>query len=264
MPDATVLLASHGFTTMSLAYFGAPGLPPTLQNIPVENFRKSAPVDARSSRNGFLILLQYSCIVGVRRRPCSSPQRIPRCRLSWRDLRAMFDGKAPQPGNFRAVRSGPGKASADLCFPFTSPCGLPLSMRGISRREIHCSRLLCSCTIWKSSVIQQCRDSGRKHSRAGAASFWKGRPDMAVVLDGRAADGKVHRRGHPYGGSSVSYDSVGHWIPCEYLQPRREEKDEAYDRRGTPEGHGGLPWRQVGRRFCASSSRPRSRQQKKP
>lgn len=41
LPDTAVLLASHGFTTMSLAYFGAKGLPPTLQNIPVEYFGKA-------------------------------------------------------------------------------------------------------------------------------------------------------------------------------------------------------------------------------
>lgn len=41
LPDTAVLLASHGFTTMSLAYFGAKGLPSTLQNIPVEYFGRA-------------------------------------------------------------------------------------------------------------------------------------------------------------------------------------------------------------------------------
>jgi hypothetical protein len=41
MPDIAVLLASHWFTTMSPAYFYAKGLPPTLQNIPVEYFGKA-------------------------------------------------------------------------------------------------------------------------------------------------------------------------------------------------------------------------------
>ena len=57
------------------------------------------------------VLLRYSEYPGVRRQPYSSRQRIPMCRLSWQDPRAMFDGKAPQPDNSQVVQSGPGKAS---------------------------------------------------------------------------------------------------------------------------------------------------------
>jgi dienelactone hydrolase len=35
------LLASHGYTTLALAYFGAPGLPPELANVPLEYFEKA-------------------------------------------------------------------------------------------------------------------------------------------------------------------------------------------------------------------------------
>ena len=95
MPDATVLLASHGFTTMSLAYFGAKGLPS-------KRFRTSR-LNTSERRSGgcaiapkqIPVLLRYSVYPGVRRRPYSSPRRIPMCRPSWHDPRAMFDGKAP-------------------------------------------------------------------------------------------------------------------------------------------------------------------------
>jgi dienelactone hydrolase len=36
-----VMLASHGFPTLSIAYFRAPGLPPSLSNIPLEYFVKA-------------------------------------------------------------------------------------------------------------------------------------------------------------------------------------------------------------------------------
>ncbi|MES2610034.1 MAG: acyl-CoA thioesterase/bile acid-CoA:amino acid N-acyltransferase family protein [Pseudomonadota bacterium] len=36
--EAAALLASHGFTVLALAYFAAPGLPPTLDRIPLEYF----------------------------------------------------------------------------------------------------------------------------------------------------------------------------------------------------------------------------------
>lgn len=35
------LLSEHGFNALALAYFGAPGLPATLQNIPLEYFRRA-------------------------------------------------------------------------------------------------------------------------------------------------------------------------------------------------------------------------------
>jgi dienelactone hydrolase len=40
-PDVASLLASRGFTTLSLAYFGEAGLPTTLENIPLEYFRRA-------------------------------------------------------------------------------------------------------------------------------------------------------------------------------------------------------------------------------
>ncbi|WP_267898433.1 acyl-CoA thioesterase/bile acid-CoA:amino acid N-acyltransferase family protein [Actinomadura harenae] len=41
-PEVASLLASHGYPAMSLAYFGVPGLPPALQNIPLEYFTRAA------------------------------------------------------------------------------------------------------------------------------------------------------------------------------------------------------------------------------
>jgi dienelactone hydrolase len=38
--DDAALLAAHGFTVLALAYYGLPGLPPTLKDIPVEYFGK--------------------------------------------------------------------------------------------------------------------------------------------------------------------------------------------------------------------------------
>jgi hypothetical protein len=40
-PGVAMLLASHGFAALSLSYFGVPGLPPTLENIPLEYFQKA-------------------------------------------------------------------------------------------------------------------------------------------------------------------------------------------------------------------------------
>jgi pimeloyl-ACP methyl ester carboxylesterase len=40
-PGVAMLLASHGFAALSLSYFGVTGLPPTLENIPLEYFQKA-------------------------------------------------------------------------------------------------------------------------------------------------------------------------------------------------------------------------------
>ena len=41
-PSSTDLLASHGYPTLALAYFHAPGLPTDLRNIPLEYFASAA------------------------------------------------------------------------------------------------------------------------------------------------------------------------------------------------------------------------------
>jgi pimeloyl-ACP methyl ester carboxylesterase len=40
-PGVALLLASHGFAAVSLSYFGVDGLPPTLENVPLEYFAKA-------------------------------------------------------------------------------------------------------------------------------------------------------------------------------------------------------------------------------
>jgi dienelactone hydrolase len=48
MLDAAGLLAAHGYPTLSLAYFGEPGLPKELENIPLEYFARAVRVLRRS------------------------------------------------------------------------------------------------------------------------------------------------------------------------------------------------------------------------
>jgi acetyl esterase/lipase len=44
MIDAAGLLAAHGYPTLSLAYFGEPGLPKELVNVPLEYFARAVRV----------------------------------------------------------------------------------------------------------------------------------------------------------------------------------------------------------------------------
>jgi dienelactone hydrolase len=77
--SAALLLASHGYATLALAYFGVPGLPRGLVNIPLEYFGKAiahvrAAIDPRNdfvavygtSRGGELALLVASLYADIR------------------------------------------------------------------------------------------------------------------------------------------------------------------------------------------------------
>jgi acetyl esterase/lipase len=47
---------------------------------------------------------------------------------------------------------------------------------------------------------------------------------------------RLRRHGHPCADQAVSYDAVGHWIPCEYLATAGERQKMKLVIGGTPEG----------------------------
>jgi hypothetical protein len=47
---------------------------------------------------------------------------------------------------------------------------------------------------------------------------------------------RLRRHTHPYADQSVSYEAVGHWIPCEYLPTAGERQKMKLMIGGTPEG----------------------------
>jgi hypothetical protein len=47
---------------------------------------------------------------------------------------------------------------------------------------------------------------------------------------------RLSLHGHPYADEAVSYDTVGHWIPCEYLPTAGERQKMKLMIGGTPEG----------------------------
>ncbi len=153
LPDVAVLLASHGFTTLSLAYFGFKGLPPTLQNIPVEYFGRALewmracpetdPTFVACLRriawcgSGFAVAATY-------------PRGNGRCRaISEQCSMGRRHSKATS-GRTSLDLS---RQAADRTFPSASLCGLQGNMCGILSWEIRCGRCRCSCTIGKPSVI---------------------------------------------------------------------------------------------------------------
>jgi pimeloyl-ACP methyl ester carboxylesterase len=217
LPGVTVLLASHGFTAVSLSYLGERGQPATLQNIPLEYFKRavdwiltlpemrSRPIAVFGVSRGTEVALQLAAMSSninavVARSPSFvrwegisahglpggpawtlSGQPLPyipnRIPL-WFATQYLWERAISEP-----VRQTP-LFSYDLnIFGATDPAEIPVE-------NIHGPILLLS---------------GKDDQ------IWPG--DM--MADKLMARLKQHR--HAYNDVHFSYDQAGHWIPCEYL-----------------------------------------------
>ena len=130
MPGTAVLLASHGFTTLSLIYFGAKGHSATLQNIPVDTLGKALEwMRARPETDPHFV-----AAFGVSRGAESALQFA----ATYPDVSVVI---ARSPSHVRwegaTARQLPGGPiwtwqGKPLTFvPIRIPCGLPRSMCGI-------------------------------------------------------------------------------------------------------------------------------------
>jgi dienelactone hydrolase len=90
-------LARHGYAALALAYFGAPGVPDALTNIPLEYFKTA--LDFLRDRAG--VDPHRIGIVGTSKggeAACSSPRLTPRSGRSSRASRRTWRGKAMTAG----------------------------------------------------------------------------------------------------------------------------------------------------------------------
>lgn len=236
MPDATVLLASHGFTTLSLAYFGADGLPPTLQNIPVENFGKA---------------LRW-----MRACPETDPHFVAVFGVS-RGAEAALQFAATYPDVSAVVARSPSYVRWEGATARQLPGGPIWTWQGkpLTYVPIHIPLWFAAQYVWDFTMGVPIRqtplflydleifgDTGSAEIPVenihGPVLLLSGKDDqiwpsslMAVRLMKRLS---LHR--HPYADEAVSYDTVGHWIPCEYLPTAGERQKMKLMIGGTPEG----------------------------
>jgi dienelactone hydrolase len=135
------LLAEQGFVTLALAYFGAPGLPNELSNIPLEYFDSAISwlklqpgVDAKRigalgfSKGGEAVLLVASRNPSVRAVVAGVPANV-----SWQGI-----GKASAPGG-AASWSLRGKSVPFLPYDYSKPFSTPLDLyvRSFAKRSAH-------------------------------------------------------------------------------------------------------------------------------
>ena len=102
------LLASHGYTTLALAYFASPGLPPEMREIPLEYFKSA--IDWMIAQGGATRAGQIA-VVGMSRGAELALQlaaTFPGWRQSWPLCRVRSGGGAPERGSSaRALQPGP-------------------------------------------------------------------------------------------------------------------------------------------------------------
>jgi dienelactone hydrolase len=235
-PDTALLLASRGFTTMALAYFGVAGLPSTLQGIAVEYFgsamqwmRERPEVDSDFvgllgvSRGAEAALLVGATYPEVKAVVARSPSHVlwegvtarhlpggpawthggkplpyvPNRVPAWFFARYAWDTLVRDP-----VRQTPLFTYDLKAYGDTSGAEIPVE-------NIHGPVLLLSGTddqIWPSSF-------------------------MATRVMERL---RQHR--HPYEDEHLSYDGVGHPIPFEYVPTAGSRRRSRLMVGGTPEG----------------------------
>ena len=217
LPDTAVLLASHGFTTLSLAYFGAKGLPATLQNIPIEYFGKA---------------LEW-----MRARPETDPGFVAVLGAS-RGAEAALQFAAAYPQVAAVVARSPSHVRWEGGTARQLPGGPAWTYQGkpLAYIPIRIPVWFASQYVWDSMVgdpvpftqlflhdLETFGDTASVEIPVedihGPVLLLSGKDDrkwpsflMATLLMER-----LRRHGHPYADQHLSYDGAGHWIPCEYL-----------------------------------------------
>lgn len=217
LPDAALLLASHGFTTLSLAYFGVGGLPSTLQNIPIEYFGKA--------------------LAWMRSRPEIDPDFIAVLGAS-RGAEAALQFAATYPEIAAVVARSPslvrweGASARQLPGgPAWTWHGKPLTYLPISIPMPFAAQFLWNSMTGKSIPftplflhnLETNKDTSGVEipveSIRGPVLLLSGTDDQKwpSSLMATRIQARLRHYAHSYSDQSLIYGAAGHWIPCEYL-----------------------------------------------
>lgn len=236
LPDVAVLLASGGFTTMSLAYFGVKGLPSTLQNIPVEYFgralewmRACPETDPTfvgvygASRGAEAALLLAATYPQVKAVVARSPTNV-----RWEGVTAKGLPGGPawtyrgKPLSYIPNRI-PLWFAARYAWDFI--VGDPVRLTPLFRYDWGLFGDTGSVEIPVENIHGPVLLVSGKDDQIWPSSL------MAARLMERLRQHK-----HPYADENLSYDGAGHWIPAEYLPTAGERQRIKLMIGGTPEG----------------------------
>ncbi len=230
------MLASRGLAALSLAYFGAKGLPRTLQNIPLEYFgkairwmrtRRGVDPDAiamyGASRGAEAALLAAAVYPDIKAVVAKSPTH-----ARWEGLTA------------RRMPGGPAWTHGGKPLPYIpNRIGLRFAaryawdtvvMNPIRTTPLFMENLAGSAAASDAEIpVEDIR---------GPVLLVSGKDDQvwpSALMAGRVID-RLRLKRHPYADEHLSYEGAGHWLPEAYLPTAGSRKRMKYAIGGTPEG----------------------------
>jgi len=235
-PIVAAMLASHGYTVLSLSYFGEPGLPATLERVPMETFQRA--------------------LAWMRRQPGVDP----------RFIAIYAESRGTEPGLYAAARD-PGVAAVIARSPSFALWGgvganhLPgapaWTLAGKPLADIPNTLYpdYVATYLWDRALRRPAPQTPlfledlAHFGELGAVELPVERIHGPVLLLSGQDDGvwpsammagrimaRLHRTGHPYADRSLTYPGVGHPIPFAFLPTNGRWSDLAIAVGGSPEG----------------------------
>ena len=207
--DVAALLSAHGYAALALAYFGAEGLPPSLEEIPLEYFKRAIDwmTRQRAVRGGGLGMVGTS----------KGAEAALLIGSHYEEVRAVV-GYVPSGVVWSCICAAPDKSSWSLggkSVPFIPqandptyrpPQGFPI------RPAVNYTYRLRSREAVEGAAIPVERINGPVLLiSAKDDQLWP-----STVLAGMAMD-RLKRRGHPFPDRHLAYESAGHLIGKAYL-----------------------------------------------
>ena len=235
-PGVATLLASHGFAAVSLSYFGVAGLPPTLENIPMEYFqqallwmRSRADIDPRSiaiyseSRGTEAALFTAANDRGISAVVARSPSF-----TLWSGVTAAhLPGKAAWNLGGQALPYVPNTLYPDfvLTYLWDKMTGIPVRQTPLFLED------LAHVKDPDKAAIPVEQIHGSVMLLAGADDQIWPSTNMAERIMARL---RLHN--HAFQDQSVTFSDVGHAIPYVYLPTRGNWDTSPFAVGGTAEG----------------------------
>jgi bile acid acyltransferase/acyl-CoA thioester hydrolase-like protein/acyl-CoA thioester hydrolase/bile acid acetyltransferase-like protein len=258
-PGVAMLLASHGLAALSLSYFGIPGLPPTLESIPLEYFQKallwmrSQPdIDPRSIAIYAESRGTEAALFAAARDPEVSAvvARSPSFTFWSGVTKRHLPGKSAwtyqgQPQPYIANTLYP---DFILTYLWDKATGKPVRQTPLFLED------LAHAAESDKNPIPVEQIHGPLMLLAGADDqIWP-----SAMMAGRIMD-RLRLRGHAYRDQSLTFTDVGHSIPYVYLPTRGDWQDSPFAIGGTPEGMARAQanaWPQILKFLLGAADRP--------
>jgi pimeloyl-ACP methyl ester carboxylesterase len=229
------MLASRGFVTLALAYFGTAGLPVAMQRIPVEYFGTAIrSMQSLPDVQGPAVTMigasrgaEAALMVGSTYPEVNGVIAVSASNVRWEGATAKelpggpawtYQGK---PLAYVPFHIGPAFAVHYLWATVTRS---PLSLKSMfldSLARVASDDVQIAVERIRGPVLIGCGGDDRK---------WP-----SDLMSRRATD-RLRRNHHPYADQQLSFGGAGHWLPSEYLPTGGLEGRMAEEIGGTPAG----------------------------